>query len=88
MEPTLHSGDYVIVNKWAYRTKDPQPGDIVVLRNPEATQRFLVKRIMSGDRSFGYFALGDNLAQSRDSRQFGMVPMHLIVGKVRYRARA
>ena len=88
MEPSLHPGDYVIVNRWAYRSRNPMPGDIVVLRNPEATGQFLVKRIMYGNRTAGFFALGDNSVHSRDSRNFGMVPFHLIVGRVRYHAKA
>ncbi len=88
MEPELRPGDYVLVNRRAYRNAEPAPGDIVVLQNPEATGQFLVKRIMSGDRQAGYFVLGDNDAHSRDSRHFGMVPLHLIVGKVRLRAKA
>ena len=88
MEPALRPGDYVLVNRWAYRRRDPAIGDIVVLRNPEAPSQFLVKRVMSGDRFTGLFVLGDNAARSRDSRQFGMVPAHLIVGRVRFRAKA
>ena len=87
MEPALHPGDYVLVGRWAYRRRPPVAGDIVVLRNPEAPSQFLVKRIMSGDDVAGFFVLGDNTAHSRDSRQFGMVPRHLIVGKVRLRAK-
>ncbi len=85
MEPALHSGDYVLVNRWAYRKKAPVPGDLVVLLNPEATGQFLVKRLISGDAASGFFVLGDNTAHSRDSRHFGTVPMHLIQGKVRVR---
>ncbi len=88
MEPALRPGDYVIVNRRAYRKRDPQVGDIVVLRDPEAPGQFLVKRVMSGDRFAGFFVLGDNTAQSRDSRQFGLVPLHLVVGQVRLRAKA
>ncbi len=88
MEPALHPGDYVVVNRWAYRKREPEPGDVVVLRNPEAPTQFLVKRVMSGDRLTGLFVLGDNEVRSRDSRQFGMVPMHLIVGKVRLQGKA
>jgi nickel-type superoxide dismutase maturation protease len=88
MEPTLRSGDYVLVNRWAYRSRSPAAGEIVVLRNPEATGQFLIKRVMSGDPIAGFFVLGDNVAHSRDSRHFGMVPQHLILGRVRYRARA
>lgn len=88
MEPTLRSGDYVVVNRWAYRSRLPIAGDIVVLRNPEAPGQFLIKRIMSGDATAGFFVLGDNMAHSRDSRHFGMVARHLIVGKVRYHAKS
>ncbi len=88
MEPALHAGDYVLVNRWAYRRRTPVAGDLVVLRNPEATGQFLVKRIMSGDTTSGFFVLGDNATRSRDSRHFGMVPVHLIVGKVRVHAKA
>jgi len=87
MEPTLRSGDYVLVNRWAYRSHLPAAGDIVVLRDPEATGQFLVKRIMSSDATAGFFVLGDNMAHSRDSRHFGMVPRHLLIGKVRYHAK-
>ncbi len=86
MEPMLHSGDYVLVNRWAYRRREPEAGDLIVLRNPEAPGMFLVKRVMSGDRSAGLFVLGDNVSHSRDSRHFGIVPMHLVVGKVRLHA--
>ena len=88
MEPALRPGDYVLVNRWAYRRRGPEAGDVEVLRHPEAPAQFLVSRVMSGDRLTGLFVLGDNAARSRDSRQFGMVPMHLIVGKVRLRAKA
>lgn len=88
MEPGLHPGDYVIVHRWAYRHEAPHAGDVVVLRNPEAPGQFLVKRVMSYDPQAGLFVLGDNETHSRDSRQFGMVPLHLVVGKVRLRAKA
>jgi signal peptidase I len=35
MEPTLHEGQYLIVNKMAYWFKSPQRGDIVVLDPPD-----------------------------------------------------
>ncbi len=88
MEPALRPGDYILAHRWAYRRDAPRPGDVVVLRNPEAPTQFLVKRVMSYDTQAGLFVLGDNETQSRDSRQFGMVPLHLVVGKVRLRARA
>lgn len=88
MEPALRAGDYVLVNRWAYRRREPLPGDVVVLWNPESTGQFLIKRVRSGDSMRGFFVLGDNEVHSRDSRQFGRVPKHLIVGKVGLLARA
>jgi signal peptidase I len=34
MEPTLHIGDRVLVNKLSYRLGEPERGDIVVFRDP------------------------------------------------------
>lgn len=47
MQPTLFAGDFVLVNKLAYRFDDPQRGDIVVFRyppNPDETP--YIKRIV------------------------------------------
>jgi signal peptidase I len=34
MEPTLYAGNFVVVNKLAYRFADPSRGDIIVFRYP------------------------------------------------------
>ncbi len=34
MAPTLNVGDHVIVNKLAYRSNSPQPGDVIVFKGP------------------------------------------------------
>jgi signal peptidase I len=48
MQPTLYAGDYVIVNKLAYRIKDlPKRGDVIVFRyppNPDAIP--YIKRVI------------------------------------------
>ena len=82
MRPALGPGDYVLVNRWAYRHRAPAVGDLVVLRNPEREGQFLCKRIAGVTDSGAYVVLGDNAAESRDSRQFGPVPRGFIVGKV------
>ena len=45
---TLHSGDRVIVNKLSYDLHDPRHGDIVVLKDTEASlaERDLIKRVI------------------------------------------
>lgn len=117
MEPTLHDGERLLVNKFLYRFQDPTRGDIVVFRYPLGTERDFIKRVIGvpGDRvrieegrvfvngelleepyvarRDGYsmpervvppghlFVLGDNRGNSEDSRIFGFVPLHLLVGK-------
>ncbi len=51
MEHTLHEDDYVFVNKLAYKTGEPQRGDIIVFRSSLKTvdgkEKQLVKRIIA-----------------------------------------
>ena len=82
MRPTLEPGDYVLVNRWAYRVRPPRRGDLVVVRDPELSDRFLVKRVSETQASTQIPLEGDNAAVSRDSRAFGAVPLDRIVGKV------
>lgn len=46
MEPSLHEGEFVIVNRLAYRWQEPQRGDIVVFRYPLNPSRRFIKRII------------------------------------------
>lgn len=75
MYPTLNSGDYLLVNKFARKFS---AGDIVVFKHRE---KFLVKRIekISGDE---FFVVGDNDSASNDSRMFGMINKKAMIGKV------
>jgi hypothetical protein len=86
MLPAYRSGDRVVVNRLAYVLRDPRVGSAVVLRDPDVPSRYLLKRIeaTTGDTSGGlrYEVLGDNRAESRDSRAFGAVTRGAIVGKV------
>lgn len=77
MQPTLRPGEHVLVATWPL----PRVGDVVVLRDPEWTSTFTVKRITAVDVG-GYEVRGDNVNVSRDSRHFGKVPRRLIVGRV------
>jgi nickel-type superoxide dismutase maturation protease len=82
MRPALQPGDYVLVNRWAYRFRAPKRGDLVVVTDPEAAERFLVKRVSNTTGTNEIELTGDNRAASRDSRAFGPVPVERIVGKV------
>lgn len=117
MAPDIASGEYVLVNTFAYRLTTPRRGDIVAFRTDRDTRGLFIKRVVGlpGDRveidrgvvrvdgvkldepyvrytdtrSFltvtvpaeNVFVLGDNRANSEDSRFFGPVPAGQIVGR-------
>ena len=53
MSPTLHDSERYVLNRWVYHLREPQPKDIVVLRDPE-DKSYAVKRIVAqqGDRIY------------------------------------
>ena len=52
MEPTLQSGEFVIVNKLAYTFGDPSIGDVIVFHLPRDPDQEYIKRVIGlpGDR--------------------------------------
>ncbi len=46
MEPTFHDQDYLLVNKYDYRLRDPARGDIVVFVSPTIKNTNFIKRIV------------------------------------------
>jgi signal peptidase I len=46
MQPNLHEGEYVIVDKVSYAFRQPERGEIVVLKNPNPGQPDLIKRVI------------------------------------------
>ena len=45
MAPTLSAGDHFLLNRFAYLHREPQRGELVVLKDPE-TGELIVKRIV------------------------------------------
>lgn len=98
MEPTLSSGDRVLVDLWSLRRASPSLGDVVLFEGPDGAT--IVKRVAArpGDQAAppplvprgdplegAYWMLGDNPGESDDSRRFGEIPRHRIVGRVVWR---
>jgi len=46
MRPTLQDGEYILVNKLAYKTGEPTRGDIIVFIFPVNPQEDLIKRVI------------------------------------------
>lgn len=46
MEPSLHQGQYLIINKIVYKLHPPQRGDIIVFHHPNSAGRDLIKRVI------------------------------------------
>lgn len=46
MEPTLHNGEFVIVNKLAYKLGQPEIGDVIVFHFPRDPEQEYIKRVI------------------------------------------
>jgi signal peptidase I len=116
MRPTLQDGEYILVNKLAYKFSEPKRGDIIVFIFPVNPEEDLIKRIIGipGDTitvqdgvltvngtvvnepyinappayngtwqvpAGNLFVLGDNRNDSRDSHQWGLLPIQNVIGR-------
>ena len=81
MLPTLRAGEEVLLDRHAYDHAAPQVGDIVVAYHPEQPDLKIIKRV--GEvLANGLFLSSDNAGAGSDSRQFGVVGMDMVVGRV------
>lgn len=46
MEPSFHTGDYLIVDELSYRFTDPKRGDVIVFQFPQNPSQKYIKRII------------------------------------------
>jgi signal peptidase I len=117
MEPHIRSGEYVLINTFAYRFGAPRTGEIVAFRHESDARAVFIKRVIGlpgdriridrghvylngaklaepyvrhgDDRSFTeievppacVYVLGDNRAESEDSRTFGPVRNDQLIGR-------
>lgn len=77
MAPTLENGASVLIGP----AKQFRAGDIVLANHPYQKSVKILKRIESITREGSYFLVGDNKAESTDSRTFGAIPAKELIGK-------
>ncbi len=46
MQPTFHTGDYLIIDEISYRFNEPQRGDVVVFEYPNDPAQKFIKRVI------------------------------------------
>lgn len=46
MEPNFKQYEYLIINQLSYRMRNPERGEVIVLRNPQDLSQFFIKRII------------------------------------------
>ncbi|MDR0401161.1 MAG: S26 family signal peptidase [Treponema sp.] len=92
MSPTIKSGTVLVINRLRYglrfpgsrryllRWDKPVPGELVVFYTPGGI--IAVKRCAASMGAGAFIALGDNKAQSFDSRSYGPVSVENVIGKV------
>ena len=116
MNPTLQDGEYILVNRLAYKIGHPIRGDIIVFSFPMDPKQDLIKRVIGlpGESIFvqdgkvmingvpleepyiaappiyngtwevpkgQLFVLGDNRNESKDSHEWGLLPLENVVGR-------
>ena len=86
MEPLCKEGDFVLLDGLFYLVYRPRVGDVVILRHPAGQNRLLLKYITQEKESeYGqlYWVEGLNKEESSDSRNFGWIRRHAIIGKAK-----
>lgn len=81
MLPIIKNGDSVRVDLQAYAKRQPQIGEIVLVRHPFVKDLRMVKRIASIDNG-RYIVRGDNPRASTDSRSYGSLAADQILGRI------
>ena len=78
MLPLLQHGDVVLIDP----SSPPEVGSVVLARHPLRTDLRILKRLDHLTEDGRLYLLGDNSAESIDSRAFGTLSPDLILGRV------
>jgi len=78
MEPTLHHGEFVLVD----RAQPPVPGELALARHPDDADLLVVKRVAAITPERAWVLTSDNPAAGTDSRQWGPLAPGAVLGRV------
>ena len=81
MEEILSEGDLITYKKINPKNLNLKIGDIVVALHPKIKRKLIIKRIYRIYQN-KFDLRGDNFLSSTDSREWGLIELDLIVGKV------
>ena len=81
MKGVMSEGDLITYKRININNLDLEIGDIVVAFHPKIKNKLIVKRIYSIHKN-KFDLRGDNFLSSTDSRDWGLIELDLIVGKV------
>ena len=81
MQDTISEGDLIIYKKINPKNLELEVGDIVVASHPKIKSKLIIKRIYQIHQN-KFDLRGDNSLSSTDSREWGLIELDLIVGKV------
>ena len=73
MYPTLRNADSLFLHRWLYLFRDPQPRDIVVIKDP-TDESLAVKRIIAGPGDFVFMSHGRIFVNGRKLNESYLSP--------------
>ena len=81
MAPVFRDGDYVLVGKGFIFTSKLKKGDVIAFN--QIAYGVMIKKVDRLESESGLIhVIGENIEHSIDSRQFGPVHRHDLIGKV------
>jgi signal peptidase I len=84
--PEYRNGDYVITAWSPLAFKRLKLGDIIAFKHPQ--YGLLIKQVTHIDRETGMLEVQGTILESIDSRSFGPIPMHSVLGRVIWHIKA
>ena len=82
MLPAYRDGDVVLIDPGAFSESLPKPGDVVLVAHPFRRGVKMIKRVDHVTADGRFFVVGDNHAESTDSRSFGPLRATQLIGRV------